>query len=177
MKFVYPGIEYEQKAIDFINEFQEISSETNGDGGLSGFLEKATYQDWLVKIQRDVDIANIPEGRVPQFVYFYIRESDDRIIGMIAIRTALTDFLRREGGHIGYCVRPTERRKGYGTNMLHEALAFCPLVGLREITISCDKDNIASAGIIRNCGGILDVEFFSDFFKATVQRYHIHLEE
>jgi len=48
MRFVYPGIEYEQKAIDFINEFQEISSETNGDGGLSGFLEKATYQNKVI---------------------------------------------------------------------------------------------------------------------------------
>jgi predicted acetyltransferase len=173
MRFVFPCQEYEQKAIEFIQEFREISSETNGDGGLSGFLEKATYQDWLVKIQKDVDIANIPDGRVPQFTYFYVSEDEDRIVGMIAIRSALNDFLRTEGGHIGYCIRPTERRKGHGTNMLREALAFCSVIGLRDIIVSCDKENVASAGIIKKCGGILDAEFYSNFFKATVQRYHI----
>jgi len=86
---------------------------------------------------------------------------------------ALNDFLRNEGGHIGYCIRPTERKQHYATNMLNEALAFCKNIGLINIIISCDKSNIASANVIKNCGGILDAEFYSDTFNEVIQRYMI----
>ena len=63
----------------------------------------------LEKVISQIDIANIPESKIPAITYFYVREADDRIVGMINIRLALNDFLRKEGGHIGYSVRPTER--------------------------------------------------------------------
>ena len=60
--------------------------------------------------------------------------------------------------------------------MLRESLVFCKTIGLCDIIITCDKVNIASASIIKNCGGVLDSEFFSDTFKTDVQRYRILLE-
>ena len=176
MKFVFPNKEYEQKAVEFIQEFHEYHSPINGTGGLDRFLENATYQDWLLKIEADRDIANILENRVPAYTYFYIREDDDRIIGMINIRLALNDFLRKEGGHIGYCIRPTERRKGYGSRMLMEALMFLKPIGLTNIILTCGKENIASACVIKNCGGILEDEFYSNTFNEVIQRYRICME-
>ncbi len=176
MRFVFPNKEYEQKAVEFIQEFHEYHSPINGTGGLDRFLEKATYQDWLLKIEADRDIANIPENRVPAYTYFYIREDDDKIIGMINIRLALNDFLRKEGGHIGYCIRPTERRKGYGTRMLMEALMFLKPIGLTNIILTCGKENIASACVIKNCGGVLEDEFYSNTFNQVIQRYRICME-
>jgi predicted acetyltransferase len=173
MKFVLPCAEYEQKAAEFIQEFEDNSSATNGDGGLAYFLKERTYQDWLIKLSKDRDLANIPADRVPQYTYFFIREDDDKIVGIISFRLALNDFLRREGGHIGYSIRPTERGKGYATVMLRETLLFCGNIGLRNIIISCDKENLASAGVIKNCGGVLDAEFYSETFKNLIQRYHI----
>ena len=145
MKFILPCKEYEQKAIDFIQEFYDYKSEINGTGGLDSFLKKSTYSEWLEKVIKDLDIANIPDGRVPAYTYFYVRENDDKIIGIINIRLALNDFLRKEGGHIGYSVRPSERKKGYGTNMLQSALSFCEVIGLCDIIITCDNNNIASS--------------------------------
>jgi len=176
MRFVFPNKEYEQKAIEFIQEFRDYDSPINGTGGLDRFLENATYQDWLLKIEADRDIANIPEDRVPAYTYFYVREDDDKIIGMINIRLALNDFLRKEGGHIGYSIRPTERRKGYGTRMLREVLEFLKPIGLTNIIITCGKENLASAGVIKNCGGVLEAEFYSDVFNQVIQRYRIRLE-
>jgi len=176
MKFVFPNKEYEQKAIEYIQEFRDYNSPINGTGGLDRFLENATYQDWLLKVEADRDIANIPEDRVPAYTYFYVREDDDKIIGMINIRLALNDFLRKEGGHIGYSIRPTERRKGYGTRMLREALEFLKPIGLTNIIIACGKENLASAGVIKNCGGVLEAEFYSDVFNQVIQRYRIRLE-
>lgn len=173
MKMVFPKIEYKDKAIDYIKEFMEYGSEVHGSGGLDRYLQEATYEEWLQKLIDDLDMANIKPNRVPTLTYFYVREVDDKIIGMVNIRLALTDFLRKEGGHIGYSIRPTERRKQYGTHLLLEALKVCDQIGIKQVIVSCDKDNPASAGVIKKCQGKLEEEFYSDTFKTIVQRYVI----
>jgi predicted acetyltransferase len=173
MKLVFPTIDYKQKAIEFINEFYEYGSEIDGSGALDSFLKESTYEKWLDELLRDIDIANLQEPKVPALTYFYVREADDRIIGTINIRLALNDFLRKEGGHIGYSVRPTERKKGYGTDMLSEGLKVCSKIGLHEVLVSCDKENLASAGVIKNCGGLLKEEFYSSTYDEILQMYVI----
>jgi len=173
MKFVFPCKEYEKNAAEFIQEFKDYASEMHGLGGLADYLERSTYSDWLQKVIRDIDVANMPENRVPAITYFYVREADDKIVGMINIRLALNDFLRKEGGHIGYSIRPTERGKGYGTSMLRGALQFCRSIGMENFLITCDKVNVASAGVAKNNGGILEEEFYSETYKTVVQRYVI----
>ena len=165
MKFVFPNMEYKDRAIDFIHEFYEHRSEINGSGGLDRFLEQSTYEKWVEKVKADIDIANITPDRVPALTYFFVREEDEKIVGMINIRLALNDFLKEEGGHIGYCVRPTERKKRYATEMLSSVLQFCKTIGLSKVLVTCKQRNIASAGVIRNCGGLLDAEFYSETFK------------
>lgn len=172
-KLVFPNLKYKEKAIEFINEFYEYKSEINGSGALDGFLEDSTYEAWLTKVLADIDVANVEKPRVPALTYFYVREEDDRIVGMINIRLALNDFLRNEGGHIGYCTRPTERRKHYATEMLKKALEVCDTMSIKEVLLSCDKGNKASSGVIINCGGELIEELYSETFQAEIQRYVI----
>ena len=174
MRLVFPTIDYKDKATEYIKEFYEYDSEINGTGALDRFLQESTYEKWLEECIRAMDIANMRENKVPDLTYFYVRESDDRIVGMINIRLALNDFLRKEGGHIGYSVRPTERRKGYGTDMLAEGLKVCERVGIREVLVSCDKVNVASAGVIKNCGGVLKDEFYSQTYDEMLQMYVIN---
>lgn len=175
MKMVFPNIAYKSKAIEYINELYAYGSEIHGSGSLDRFLREATYEEWLKKILRDIDIANISESKVPALTYFYVREDDDKIIGMINIRLALNDFLAREGGHIGYSVRPTERKKHYATSMLKDALPVCRIIRIEDVILTCDKSNIASANVVKNCGGKLDEEFFSDTYGEIIQRYVIKL--
>lgn len=170
MRLVFPDITYKEKAIEYIKEFYDYGSEINGSGSLDRFLRESTYEEWLKKVLSDIDIANIREPRVPALTYFYVRD-DDRIVGMINIRLALNDFLRKEGGHIGYSVRPSERGKHYATGMLNAALKVCDTVGINEVLISCDKENAASAGVIKNCGGVLKEEFYSEGFQEMIQMY------
>ena len=171
MRLVFPDITYKEKAIEYIKEFYDYGSEINGSGSLDRFLKESTYEEWLKKVLSDIDIANIREPRVPALTYFYVRDDDDRIVGMINIRLALNDFLRKEGGHIGYSVRPSERGKHYATGMLNAALKVCDTVGINEVLISCDKENAASAGVIKNCGGVLKEEFYSESFHELIQMY------
>ena len=176
MKFVFPHEGDEQRAKAYILEFIDHGSAINGTGGLDRYLQDSTYADWLAKVRAGADIANVPEGLAPGFTYFYVRESDDEIVGMINIRLALVnDFLREEGGHIGYSIRPSQRRKGYATRMLREAVAFCNAIGMNDFVLTCNKSNPASAGVIKHCGGVLEAEFYSDFYKEVIQRYRIHI--
>lgn len=173
MKLVFPSLIYKEKATEFINEFLQYKSDINGVGALDSYLDNSTYEEWLKKVYADIDIANIQKPRVPALTYFYVREDDDKIIGMINIRLALNDFLKKEGGHIGYCIRPTERQKHYATDMLNSALTVCDTLDIKEVILTCDKCNIASANVIKNCNGELSEEFYSETFKEEIQKYII----
>ena len=64
MKLVFPTLEYKEKAIEYIQEFYEYNSEINGSGALDRFLRESTYEDWLVKVRKDIDIAIVRASRV-----------------------------------------------------------------------------------------------------------------
>ena len=178
MKLVFPTMAYRDRAIAFAQEFfSQGVEDIDGSGGLDRYLKESTYENWLKKVQNGVDIANVPEDRVPAITYFYVREEDDAIVGMVDIRLALNDFLRNEAGHIGYCVRPSERRKHYGTALLRDALRVCRRIGIRDVIVTCDKVNAASSGVIKNNGGELEAELYSEAFGEVIQRYVIYLED
>lgn len=171
-RLIYPMKEHEKKAHEYIEEFLEYKSEINGTGGLQRY---DNYGEWLLKVKGDLDTSNILDGRVPASTYFFVRTSDNKIIGMINIRHKLNEFLLNEGGHIGYSVRPTERNKGYATLMLKLGLQKCRELNLDKVLITCDKINIASAKVIQKNNGILENEVYSQTFSETIQRYWIYL--
>ena len=174
MKLVFPTKEHEAQAKEFYAEFVACSSETAGTGSLNHYLQESTYDAWLEeRVLGRLDVANLPPDKVPGLTYFCVREEDEKIIGMINIRPTANELLRTEGGHIGYCVRPSERRKGYGTQLLRLGLEVCRRMDVHQVIVSCDKRNLASAGVIQNCGGVLDAEFYSKTFDETLQRYVI----
>jgi predicted acetyltransferase len=172
LRLILPTKEYEKQAFEYIHEFIEYNSEINGAGGLQRY---DNYDEWLLKLKKDLDLANIIEGRVPANTYFLIRTMDNKIIGMINIRHKLNEILFNAGGNIGYSIRPTERRKGYGTLMLKLGLQKCKELNLNKVLVTCDKKNIASARVIQNNNGILENEIYSETFSAIVQRYWINL--
>ena len=122
----------------------------------SALLHQMEYPEWL-RAQRDNgDPHTVREGRAVASTFLAMRARDERLVGLIDVRHSLdTDFFLRYGGHIGYAVRPSERRKGYGAAMLRRALAFASGIGLAEVMVSCGSDNLASRKTIEACGGRL----------------------
>jgi predicted acetyltransferase len=173
-KLIVPSKEYEEKAFEYIKEFKEYNSGINGTGGLDRY---DNYDEWLAKLEKDLDTDRIPEGKVPANTYFCVRLDDGRIVGMINIRHKLNEFLLKEAGHIGYSIRPTERKKGYGTLMLKLGLEKSRELNLDKVLITCDKLNIGSAKVIQNNNGILENEVYSEVFSEVIQRYWITLSE
>lgn len=175
LKFEVPTIKRKEDAIEYINEFYKYNSKINGVGGLYRYLDN--FEDWLVKLEGDKK-SPITEEKVPAETYFLVRESDNRIVGMINIRLALNEKLKKYGGHIGYSIRPTERQKGYNKINLYLALKVCQKHGIKEVLMDCDKDNVGSAKTMQALGGKLINEYFDDInTNCIVQDYIINVDK
>ena len=117
-------------------------------------------------------ITCLPSGALGVNTYLAIDETN-KLVGMIDIRHKLNEYLLNYGGHIGYSVRKSERRKGYATEMLKLALEKCKELNIKRVLITCDKNNIASACTILKNGGEFENEII-DGHEVT-QRYWINL--
>ncbi len=171
---VRPDMSYKEDAIAYINEHYACNSNINGVGGLHRYLDD--YEGWLHKLEADeYQIPN--EERVPAETYFLVRESDNRIVGMINIRLVLNERLQKRGGHIGYGIRPSERNKGYNKINLYLALKRCQELGIENVVLDCDKNNLGSSKTMQALGGVLINEWYDEEEQETDQRYIINVEE
>lgn len=174
LKFIRPTKEYEEQAFEYIKEFQDYGSTINGVGGLKRYI--GDYDGWLKKLEEDR--TRIPsKEKVPAETFMLIRENDNKLLGIVNIRLCLNDILLEHGGHIGYGIRPTERRKGYATYQLYKALEFCDEKGLDKVLVTCDKSNIGSAKTIQNAYGVLENEIIDPTDGEVIQRYWIDVKK
>ncbi|HOP10404.1 MAG TPA: GNAT family N-acetyltransferase [Oscillospiraceae bacterium] len=168
LKLIFPTLEMEQQALAFRREcFENGETEIQGDGG---FDYAENYADWIAKINADLTSEENPY--VPATLYFAF--DGDKLVGVTQIRHRLNAELLKCNGNIGYHIRPSERRKGYATEMLSLVLKKCRELGLEKVLVSCDNDNFGSAKTILKNGGVLENEVLVDD-GAIVQRYWITL--
>lgn len=113
-------------------------------------------------------------GIVPETTFFCLDCDRNIFVGAVTIRHYLTEKLMYNGGLIGDGIRPSERRKGYGTAMIGLALIEARKLGLNKVLMCCEKRNIASAKSIMNNGGVLENEYEID--GVIKQRYWIDNE-
>ncbi len=169
-KLEFPTKAREEDAIDFLHEFMKVNTVIHGSGGFDLFMDD--YDGWLAHLDEDKN-REVTEQRVPAETFFLIRESDNRIVGIISIRKALNRALWNFGGNISYSIRPSERRKGYNKINLFLALCVCKNRGMEAVLISCEKRNVASAKSIQSLGGKLVYEFFDEKLGYDIQDYII----
>ena len=149
-RFEEPSIERKDEAIEYIEEHHKYNSNINGSGGLDRYIDN--YEEWLVKLEKDINMFP-NEQKVPAKTYFLIRCSDNKIIGMINIRLTLNEKLKSHGGHIGYGIRPTERKKGYNKINLYLGLKVCSEHGIDKVLLDADIENPASWKTMEALGG------------------------
>ncbi|GAB2520311.1 hypothetical protein GCM10027064_17310 [Microbacterium petrolearium] len=119
--------------------------------------EGIPWAQYLADVDNERRGIGLAEGRVPATMLFAV--ADDRIVGRVHIRHALTPSLLRVGGHIGYAVRPGWRNRGYATEMLRQGLAVLRDLGVTRALVTCDDDNVGSIRTIERNGGELEEVF------------------
>jgi predicted acetyltransferase len=169
IKLIRPNLEMENQYYDFIKDWEK-----NNEAIVpyAARLLDMDYKTWLEHTYKMKDKDTCPPNLVPAHTYFLVSE-DKRILGAVNIRHYLNEYLLNYGGHIGYGVRPSERKKGYASKMLSMALPIAKEFGIERALITCDKDNTASARTIINNGGVLENEVVED--GEITQRYWIEL--
>ena len=143
----------------------------NGSRGLHNY---DNYEDWLWLVKECEKPDNTLLG-VQASTSFAVR-NDGTVVGCIELRHTLNEALTVIGGHIGFSVVPTERRKGYATKMLRKMLAEAKKTGLTKVLLTCDIDNIGSYKTVEACGGVKEQEEPFVLDGEPYYKYWIELE-
>jgi predicted acetyltransferase len=158
---------------DLKEKFLEMAEDyrSAGEDRYDAALED--FDAYLAHLEMYRTGENLPEGHVQSSAYYLL--ADDKLIGSGNLRHELNAGLKVFGGHIGYNVRPSERRKGYGSLILRLTLEKARRLGLERVFLTCDTDNTASAKIIEKHGGRLENRMFYEPTGKVISQYWIEL--
>ncbi len=148
-----PTEEYADQIMECKREYLAVNSSMDGCGPIRRTDDPKEYLK-LCAIEEDPETC--PAPLVPATQFMLVRKSDDKVVGFLQVRHKFSDYLKKYGGHIGYSVRPSERRKGYAKEMLRMALPFCREIVLDKVLITCNYDNIGSEKTILANGGVYE---------------------
>ncbi|MCF7923617.1 MAG: GNAT family N-acetyltransferase [Candidatus Izimaplasma sp.] len=165
--------EYEKQLGEMIDEWKK-DQEINHTNHSPWAIFKNDYHDFGYYLNH-LELKEPKDGKVPDSVFFLLDEDKNNLLGAVNIRHYLNEYLFKEGGHIGNGIRPSERRKGYATEIIRLALIECRKLEINKVLITCDKSNIGSVKSIIKNGGILENEFVNSDGDIE-QRYWINLE-
>lgn len=170
-----PTIDDKYEVLQMCKELSECNDEYpfEGAGKLDKLLSKS-YEEWLNDCEADKTV----EERNPDWANatnYLLVDENNHVYGISQIRHSLKGQLINIGGNIGYAIRPTERRKGYGTIQLQLLLEKAKVLGLNKVLVTCRENNIGSKKTIENCLGEQDTSAPSKHPNIMELRYWINI--
>ena len=172
LRLILPTAEYREQIAAYRQEFLDAGDSMDGTGPLR---RMADPMEWLAVTESFRHADTVPNGWVQATQFLCVRETDNRVVGMIQVRHRFNAFLKEYGGHIGYSVRPSERRKGYASWMLNAVKPFCREIGLSAIMVTCLTGNDFSRRVILKNGGVYDATVHEPKENCRIERYWISL--
>lgn len=165
-----PTKEYEAEATDFKQEFLNHGESTINGSELLDRME--SYDEWLKSVTDNASSETVNPSWVVTDTFFAL-DDNDRIVGIIDLRHELNDFLK-DFGNSGYSVRPSERRKGYATEMLKLIIQRAAEIGMEKLQLSVERSNEASVKTITKNGGKYERSFTFEGEEADVYMIYIY---
>ena len=176
---IKPAIEYADEITAYKKEFDGTSDRLNGASGLEKYNN---IREWIDRCRLFEKRGTMPDDQpehrsaVEAEQFMLVRKDDNKILGMINFRHELNEYLAEYGGHIGYSVRPSERRRGYAARMLAICLDRCGQFGLDKVLITCMSGNEASRKTIIKNGGVYERTTHLDSENVDMERYWITID-
>ena len=167
---VTPNIQLKSKALDYRQEHFDFGETVINGSEL--FDKTPCYEEWLERITANSNKKTVDPNWVLTDTFFAIRVSDNRIIGIADLRYELNDFLK-DLGNCGYSVRPSERNKGYASEILKQICTLAKEHGLANLQLSVERENTASIKTILRNGGCYSRSF--KFGNEEADVYSINL--
>ena len=169
---IEPTEEYLSQIEDYKKEFLSSGEIPSGSSSLENFDD---ITEWLHRTRILANENDNISGIVPQIQYLCIRKGDNRLVGMICLRRVLTDYLSKFAGNVGYSIRKSERRHGYGHEQLRLALEKFRILGMSTIIICCSDANEAAARVAISCGAIREGSETNPTNGISVDRYRLNV--
>ena len=169
---VKPSMEYKEAYLSFYADWID-----SGEGMVPWVIEKdpADFQAMIKFLYAEDCEEKINDSSwVPHSTYWLL-DGQNNVVGAVNIRHRLNENLFYRGGHIGYGIRPSARRKGYATLLLAGALEKTRELGLSRVLVVCDNGNLGSERTIIRNGGVFESEFIEDDGKI-MKRFWIELQ-
>ena len=164
IKLERPIKENEAEALEFKQEFIDNGEQTINGSELLDQMD--SYDEWLKSVSDNTSPETVNPSWVVTDTYFAFDESN-RLVGIIDLRHNLNDFLK-DFGNSGYSVRPSERRKGYATEMLRLIIERAAEIGLGKLQLSVERTNEPSVKTILKNGGKYERSFTFEGEDADV---------
>ena len=171
LKLIRPRLDWENEFSSMLQEYRDAGDDWFAYESHIQERGFASYVEWLQNGERGVVEDNAESDLVPWTTLWLTRGHS--ILGVSSIRHVLTPYLLLQGGNIGYTIRPSQRRQGFGTFILSATLGEAKLLNLDEVLLVCEKENVASARIIEKNGGQREDEAPDE--RLTLLRYWIDL--
>jgi len=158
IKLVSPSTAYKKSFLTGAKEFNEegkLNSTYLNGLGFSIESLKSNFEHFVNALKRLSNSAFLPDGWYVDQVFWLI--ANNEYVGQVSIRPQLTTpYLLTYGGHIGYSIRPSKRKRGYGIQTLSLALNVAKKNKLNKVLVTCDSDNVGSRKIIEYNGGCFE---------------------
>lgn len=167
-KLVRPSARYKESFLQACEEFG-----TENTLGYERDMAVRDFGRYLRVVDDWTRGEQLPAGWIPCTTLWLVERGE--YVGSVNIRHELTDWLERLGGHIGYAIRPSYRRRGYGTLICRLALDASRELGLGRVLITCDEDNTGSRKIIESNGGVYENSLPQAERDVPKRRYWVDL--
>ena len=167
-----PTAEYAKQIMECKKEYLAAGSSMDGCGSMRRTDDPMEY---IEKCALEENPETCPDSLVPATQFMLVRKADNKVLGFLQVRHEFNDYLSKYGGHIGYSVRPSDRRKGYAKVMLKMALPFCREIGLDKVLITCMDGNIGSEKTILANGGVYEYTIHEPSENKDLKRFWIEL--
>lgn len=166
-----PSDKYQETFLAGLREFHQ-------EGRMLQYNFQIVSQDFerfLHNLRTQQDWTKLAPYVVPQRHFWLIDE--DEFIGILSLRCGPDETFIRISGHVGYQIRPSKRRHGYGKELLRQGLQKAKELGFARVLLTCDEDNIASKKVIESNGGQFENAILVDGAPVKKLRYWIDLSD